>query len=226
MNKAIAELVGTFVLVLFTVGAIVFGGVDSTVHLALAAGFVLIAAYVLVAGISGAHLNPAVTLGSVISGRTSVADAVQYWIAQFVGGIAAVFVIWLLGQISEVGDISAFGGNVENGEFGLVGTLILEALLVAFFVLVYLKAGEDDSSVVGRAVTVGLSFAAVYLIAGAATGGSANMAKSLGTAIFEGGDALADVWIYIVAGAVGAVLAGLGHVALRGLTADKAAVSS
>jgi aquaporin Z len=226
MNKAIAELVGTFTLVLFTVGALVFGGIESGLHFALAAGFVLIAAYVLVAGISGAHLNPAVTLGSLVAGRTSVADAIQYWIAQFVGGVAAVFVIWLLGEISDAGDI-AFGGNVVPEGLDIAGTLILEGLLVLFFVLVYLKVSDGDN-LIGRAVSVGLTFAAVYLVAGAATGGSANMAKSLGAAVFEGGDtdALEDLWVFIVAGAVGAVLAGLVHVALRSMSEDKESVSS
>lgn len=225
MSKAIAELIGTFVFVLFAVSAIAFGGA-SGLELALTVAFVLVAATVLVAGLSGAHLNPAVTLGSVVSGRTALPDAVQYWIGQFIGAIAAVFVVWLVAQVADV-EPASYGGNVVGG-LDVAGTFIVEALIVAFFVLVYLKVAESESSLVGRAVTIGITFGAVYLVAGAATGGSANMAKSVGAAIFEAGDtdALADLWLFVVAGAVGAVLGALAHLTLRGQAADRETVSS
>ncbi len=213
MNKAIAELIGTFILTLFVLGAYVLGGMTAGLNLALAAAFVLVAAIVLIGGISGAHVNPAVTLGSVLTGRTAVQDAVQYWIAQFVGAIAGAAVLKLILEVSDL-DLpseAGLGGNIISEELGTAGVFIIEALVVALFVLVFLKVTEGGKSVVGSALTVGLTFGAVYLIAGPVTGGSANMAKSLGAAIFEGGDtdSLEDVWLFIVAGAVGAVIAAL-----------------
>lgn len=212
MNKAIAELIGTFIFTLFVLGAYVLGGMQAGLNLALAAAFVVVAVIVLIGAVSGAHINPAVTLGSVLTGRTAVQDAVQYWIAQFVGAIAGAAVLKLVLEVSDL-DLpgeAGLGGNLISEELGTTGVFIIEALVVALFVLVFLKV-TDGKSVVGSALTIGLTFGAVYLIAGLVTGGSANMAKSLGAAIFEGGDtdSLADVWLFIVAGAVGAVIAAL-----------------
>jgi aquaporin Z len=142
-----------------------------------------------------------------------VQDGVQYWIAQVVGAVAGAGVLKLLLETTDLPSeaTTSIGGNVINETFGTTGTFILEGLLAAAFVLVYLKVTEEGAPVVGSALTLGFTFAMTYLVAFPADGGGINPAKSLGAAIFEGGDtdALEDLWLFILAPLVGAVLAAL-----------------
>ena len=215
MNKAIAELIGTFIFVLFGLGAIVLGGAGAAgaLETALAFGFALIAAVVLVGAISGAHVNPAVTLGTVLTGRITVQDAVSYWIAQIVGGLAGAAVLKLL---LEMGDLPSdatqlLGGNVIPDALGTAGVFILEGLLAAAFVLVYLRVTDRGAPVAGAALTLGFTFSLTQLISYPVDNGGVNPARSIGAAIFETADtdALADLWLFILAPLVGAVLAAI-----------------
>ena len=219
-RKLIAEAVGTFLLVFLAVGAAVFGiaakvGTDGNgpgngvVGVALAFGLVLLGIAYAFGPVSGAHVNPAVTLGMLLGRRMPAGEAVGYWIAQFVGAIAAGGVLKLFVSSFGVTDYTgALGTNgYDNGAINGSGAFVLEALLTAAFVLVILLVTERVAAPGFAGIAIGLTLTLVHLVGIPLTGTSVNPARSFGPALWQGGTAMSQVWLFIVAPLVGSVIA-------------------
>ena len=223
-----AELLGTFLLVFLAVGAAVFGiatvvGVDGAgagsgvLGVAFAFGLVLFALAYAIGPISGAHVNPAVTLGVLLAGRMSVTSALSYWVAQFLGGFAGGALLWTFVNSFGVTDYTGgLGTNgFDNGAITMPGAFVLEMVLTAAFVLVILLVTEKAANSTMAGAAIGFTLVLVHIVAIPLTGTSVNPARSLGPALFAGGDALAQVWLFLVAPMVGAVLAWAAWKAIR-----------
>jgi aquaporin Z len=205
-----AEFFGTALLVLIAVGSAV-AGIDSigAFGVALAFGFTLLALAYAIGPISGCHINPAVTLAVLLSRGMTALEAAWYWAAQVVGGIVGAAVLALL--TSGFGDITdqtgALGANDYGVTVSLGGAFVVEALLTFAFVSVILLVTGKAATPGFAGLAIGLSLTAVHLFGIPLTGTSVNPARSLGPALFAGGDPLAHVWLFILAPLVGAVIA-------------------
>lgn len=222
-RKLAAEALGTAVLVIVGVGVatLSFGfklaGVSisaGVVATALAFGLVLLALAYTLGPVSGAHVNPAVTLGFVLSGRMPLTEAIGYWVAQFVGGILGALILWGLVSGSPVYSRSAvglgtngWGPKVSMVGIGLGGAFGTEVVLTFIFVTAVLVATSHVGSPGFAGLAIGIALASVHLIGIPLTGTSVNPARSLGPAIIVGHKALAQVWLFIVAPLVGGALA-------------------
>lgn len=204
MKKYIAEAIGTAVLVLLGCGSAVFGG--SHLAIAFAFGLSVVAMAYTIGGTTGCHINPAITLGVYLSGRMSLKDACGYWIGQVVGGIAgAAILFWM---VSLTG-FSMGGANVANAanEVTLGGAFITEIVATFIFVLVVLGATDPKVGAGNFAgLAIGLSLVLIHIVCIPLTGTSVNPARSIGPAIFVGGEALKQLWIFICAPFIGACL--------------------
>lgn len=204
MKKYIAEAIGTAVLVLLGCGSAVFGG--SHLAIAFAFGLSVVAMAYTIGGTTGCHINPAITLGVYLSGRMSLKDACGYWIGQVVGGIAgAAILFWM---VSLTG-FSMGGANVANAanEVTLGGAFITEIVATFIFVLVVLGATDPKVGAGNFAgLAIGLSLVLIHIVCIPLTGTSVNPARSIGPAIFVGGEALRQLWIFICAPLIGACL--------------------
>ncbi|MCL2372979.1 MAG: aquaporin [Defluviitaleaceae bacterium] len=212
VRKYSAELFGTFVLVLVGCGAAMFYGFAPDyghLHIALAFGLAVMAMAYAVGGVSGCHLNPAVSLSMLLDKRMNVSDFIAYIVAQVAGAIAAVAVLSFF--VSQ-GVHDRTGGFAANGvgaicDFTVAGALAIEIILTAIFVFVILSitANEKMSRIAG--LIIGLTLTAMILIGLPLTGVSVNPARSIGPAVFAGGTAMSELWIFIVGPLVGAVIA-------------------
>ena len=221
IKKAIAECIGTFVLVFAACGAAAFLG--NAVGAAFAFGLVIVAMAYSIGRISGCHINPAVSLGCLLTKRMSVVEFFVYVLAQIVGGFlgaVALFGFAKLGGVTLLGNACNYqvgwnGADLTTG--GIIAALLVEIVLTFIFVYVILNVTAADSKVGDKAgVLIGLTLTLVHLVGIPFTGTSVNPARSLATAlgslIFGGansGDALAQVWIFIVGPLAGAALAAL-----------------
>jgi aquaporin Z len=220
MRKLLAEFIGTFLLVFLAVGAAVFGisavvGQDKmgpgagVVGVALAFGLVLLGIAYAFGPVSGAHVNPAVTLAMLVGRRLPASEAIGYWIAQFLGAIAGAAVLKLFVSSFGVTDYTgALGTNsYNNGAINMAGAFVLEMLLTAAFVLVILLVTERVAAPGFAGLAIGLALTLVHIVGIPLTGTSVNPARSLGPALFQGGEALSQVWLFILAPLVGALIA-------------------
>ena len=217
MKKYLAEAVGTMVLVLMGCGAAVSLGCTSNepalastvVGTALAFGLSVVAMAYAIGGISGCHINPAITLGVWMSGRMSSKDAGMYMLFQTIGGILGAAILWLCTTTS--GDaIVGTGANTCQPGVGIVGGLAAEIVFTAIFVLVVLGCTDSKKGAGNFAgLAIGLSLVLVHLVCIRYTGTSVNPARSIGPALFQCGDALAQLWIFIAGPFIGAAIAAL-----------------
>lgn len=236
-RKAFAECFGTFVLVFVACGvAGVTGG--SLVATSLAFGLTIVAMAYSVGRVSGCHINPAVSLGCLLTKRISVAEFIVYVCSQIVGGLLGallVFGVFEMADVNVLGDASNYAvGFGANGLTvgGIIGALIAEIVLTAIFVYVILNV-TDEYAGTGKiaGVVIGLTLTLVHLIGINMTGTSVNPARSIATAVssaiyFESTDALAQVWMFIVAPLVGAVLAAILYKAVNTDKANKEEIGS
>lgn len=215
-KKMIAEGLGTLILVLFGCGsAVLMGGQIGMTGISLAFGLAIVAAAYGLGGISGAHLNPAVSLGMVAAGRMSLGEFAGYAVAQVAGAILGALI--LLTIASGKADYSlAQSGLGQNGfgagylgEYSLSSALLFEAVMTFLFVTVILGATSDGAPTMLAGLAIGLTLAAIHLVGINVTGVSVNPARSIGPALLVGGKALADLWVFIAAPLAGGVLAGL-----------------
>ncbi|MGY1619933.1 aquaporin [Geodermatophilus sp. SYSU D00691] len=210
VRSLVAEFVGTLLLVFLAVGAAV-GGIDAVgaTGVALAFGLVLLALAYAIGPVSGCHINPAVTLGVLLSRGMTAREAGLYWVAQFAGGIAGAGLLALL--TSGFGDVTDQTGSLGSNGWGVaingVGAFVLEMLLTFVLVAVVLLVTGRAASPGFAGLAIGLTLAAVHLIGIPLTGTGVNPARSLGPALFAGGEPLTQVWLFILAPLVGAVLA-------------------
>lgn len=204
MRKYIAEAIGTAVLVLLGCGSAVFGG--STLAIAFAFGLSVVAMAYTIGGISGCHINPAITLGVYLSGRMSGKDAAGYIVGQIAGGIVGAAILFWLTSLSG---FQMGGANVANAsnEVSLGGAFITEIVATFIFVLVVLGTTDSKTGAGNFAgLAIGLSLVLIHIVCIPLTGTSVNPARSIGPAIFVGGEALRQLWVFICAPCIGAAL--------------------
>jgi aquaporin Z len=221
MRKLAAELLGTFVLVFGGCGAAVFAAAFPQVGIglhgvALAFGLTVVACAYALGPVSGCHLNPAVTVGLACGGRFAWRDVPGYIAAQVVGGIvaAAVLVFLLKGTAAgydpSVGGLAANGvGEHSPGGYGLVQGFVAEAVLTFIFLTVILGATAKKAAPGFAGLAIGLTLTLIHLIGIPITNVSVNPARSTGPAVFVGGWAIEQLWIFWAAPIAGAALAGL-----------------
>ena len=211
MKKYFAECVGTFVLTFLGCGTAMYLGCGTpagVVGTAIAFGLAVVAMAYTIGEISGCHINPAITLGVALSGRMSWKDAVGYWVGQVIGGILAGAVLLLLTKVVAAPDLTGgLGSNGVANAGGVGGAFLVEVIATFLFVLVVL--GTTDAKYgAGKpaGLAIGLSLILIHLMCINLTGTSVNPARSIGPALFAGGDALKDVWVFICAPLVGGAL--------------------
>lgn len=217
-KKMIAEVLGTAILVLFGCGAAVLMGAQiGMLGISFAFGLAIVAAAYGLGGISGAHLNPAVSLGMVMAGRMTMGDLAAYAVAQVIGAILGATVLYLIATGKADYSVAANGlgqngyGAGYLGEYSLTAALTFEAVMTFLFVTVILGATGTGSAPGFAGLAIGLTLAAIHLVGINVTGVSVNPARSIGPAIFVGGTALAQLWVFIVAPLLGGALAGLAY---------------
>ncbi|MBR4112648.1 MAG: aquaporin [Ruminiclostridium sp.] len=214
MRKYIAEFIGTFVLVLFACGTAAMTGCSTTsfdtayLLTALAFGLVIVAMAYSIGNVSGCHINPAVSIAMLVSGKMSVKDFIGYVVSQFLGAIAGAGVLMAI-----IGTERGLGANglFEND---ILKSLIIEVILTFVFVIAILGVTSKVENGKVAGLVIGLTLTLVHIFGIAFTGTSVNPARSFGPALFVGGDALANVWIFIVAPLVGGALAAVVYKAL------------
>lgn len=223
IKKYVAEFIGTFVLVLLGCGTAMLVGCDSAngggyILTALAFGLVIVGMAYCIGNISGCHINPAVSLGVLISGGMSITDFIGYIVAQVLGAIAGTGALKAIFDLGNVTDMT--GGYGSNGLAGVNGSaaagLIVEILLTFIFVLtiVGVTSKEGNHGSFGGLI-IGLTLTLVHIFGIGLTGTSVNPARSIGPAIFAGGDALSNLWVFIVGPLVGAALAAIVYKVLK-----------
>ena len=219
-KRITAEFLGTFILVFFGVGAaVLMGDRIGMLGIALAFGLSIVAAAYALGAISGAHLNPAVSLGMVAAGRMGAGEFLGYAAGQIAG--ATVSAAAVLAIASGKADYALAGhGLGQNGygagylgEYSMVAALLFEAIATFIFVTVVLGATQDGAPGAIAGLAIGLTLAGIHLVGINVTGVSVNPARSIGPALFVGGRALADLWVFIVAPLAGGAVAGMIHAA-------------
>jgi len=211
MKKYIAECIGTFVLTLLGCGTAMFLGCNTpagVVGTAIAFGLTVIAMAYTIGAISGCHINPAITLAVALSGRMTWKDACGYWCGQIIGGILAGAVLLLLTKVVAAPDLTGgLGTNGVANAGGVGGALLVECIATFIFVLVVLGTTDAKKGAGNLAgLAIGLTLILVHLVCINLTGTSVNPARSIGPALFNGGESLANVWVFIVGPCVGAAL--------------------
>lgn len=213
MKKPLAEFIGTFTLVLFGCGAAVIAGGDiGLTGISFAFGLALIGMAYGIGAVSGCHINPAVTLGAVAAGRMTVAEAIPYMIAQVAGAIAGAFVLWVIasGSAGYAGGLGQNGwGEGYLGEYNMASAFVFEVVATFLFMVVILGATGKGAPAAMAGLAIGLALVVIHLVGINVTGVSVNPARSIGPALFAGGAALLQLWLFIVAPIIGAVAAGL-----------------
>ncbi len=219
MKKYLAEMVGTMVLVLMGCGVAVslncssnvadVANAGTVIGTAMAFGLSVVAMAYAIGGISGCHINPAITLGVFLSGRMSGKDAGMYMIFQVIGAIIGSCLLWVL--TSNVEGLTGTGANDLQDGVSVVGGLLAEIIFTCVFVLVVLGATSKTNGATNNfaGLAIGLSLILVHLVCIRYTGTSVNPARSIGPAIFQCGTALSNLWIFIVGPFVGGTLASL-----------------
>ena len=223
VKKYFAEGLGTGVLTFMGCGsAVVLGCEIGGGHLAvaLAFGLSIVAMAYVIGNISGCHINPAVSFGMLLSKRISGKEFCFYVIAQIVGAICAGALLKVLASVYTTGDQTGGLGSNGFGTVGMGGAILVEVILTFVFVLVILGVTSDESKGAVAGIVIGLSLTFVHIIGIPLTGTSVNPARSIGPAIFAGGDALSQLWVFIVAPLVGAAIAALVYKAVSDKKAE------
>lgn len=238
VKRGVTEMVGTFVLVFGGVGAAVIAGDRiGNLGVAFAFGLALLAMAYAIGPISGCHINPAVTLGLLVSKKIEPREAGVYWIGQVVGGIVAAGVLLAIvaarrgGYDAGVEGLGANGyGDHSPGGYPWGAAFVVEALLTAFLVFVVLSATDRIANVAFAGIPIGLVLVLIHLVGIPVTNTSVNPARSIGPALFVGGWAIEQLWLFVVAPLVGALVGAALHMGLftlrRAIEAEKSAVEA
>lgn len=217
MKKYTAEFIGTFWLVLGGCGSAALSAAFPQVGIGLlgvsfAFGLTVLTIAYSLGHISGAHLNPAVSLGLWIGGRFPAKDLLPYIVSQILGGLTAAGVLSLIitGNGSTIGDFAANGyGDHSPGKYSMEAALITEVVMTFMFLIVILGATDKKAAGGFAGLAIGLALTLIHLISIPVTNTSVNPARSISQAIFVGGWAIEQLWLFIVAPVVGAILAGI-----------------
>jgi aquaporin Z len=224
MKKLAAEFFGTFWLVLGGCGSAVLAAAFPGVGIGLlgvsfAFGLTVLTMAYAVGGISGGHFNPAVSVGLATAGRFSWSELPGYVVAQVVGAVAGAFVLYLIA--SGKADFSTAGGFASNGYgehspggYSLLAALVAEVVLTAFFLIVILGATGKSVPAGFAPIAIGLALTLIHLISIPVTNTSVNPARSTGVALFAGGWAIQQLWLFWVAPVIGAAIGAVIHKSL------------
>lgn len=233
MKKYLAEFIGTMMLVFFGCGAAITAGLPNQsfgagyLGIAVAFGLVLMAMAYSVGNISGCHVNPAVSLAMLITGKLEPKDFIGYMIAQFIGAAVGALVLYIiLGSNPDVGiNAGGFGcngyGSASNAGIGVGGAMLTEVILTFCFVTAILGVTSKPEYANVAGLVIGLTLIVIHIVGIPLTGTSVNPARSLGPALFKGGDALQQVWLFILAPFIGGALAAFCHMSLLDPNAEK-----
>lgn len=216
MKAYIAELFGTFCLVFIGCASVVTGGFGGilpagSVGIGLSFGIAVVAMAYAIGPVSGAHLNPAVTLGAWLAGRIPAGDVIPYWIAQVLGGILGAIVLYIIASGAAAGapaNLAANGWDPVAG-YSTTAALITEIVATFVFVTVILGVTNAKHTTMLAGLGIGLTLAALHFCFIPVSGNSLNPARSIGPALFSGSAAIGQLWLYILAPLVGGALAGI-----------------
>ena len=216
MKKYTAELIGTLVLVLMGCGsAAIAGQYIGFAGIAFAFGLSVLAMVYAIGPISGCHINPAITVAMFVARKISGKDAIFYIVFQCVGGIIGAAILWAIASGIDGFSLSGTGlgqnGYADHSPAGysLLACFIAEVVLTAIFLFAIFGATHKDAPKGFAGVAIGFTLVLVHLVGIPITGTSVNPARSLGPAVFVGGDALAQLWLFIVAPIIGGIIAAL-----------------
>lgn len=217
MKKYIAEMIGTMVLVIMGCGSAIFAGSAGeavgagvgTIGVALAFGLAVVAMAYTIGNVSGCHINPAITFGVFLSGRMKGKEAGMYMLFQVIGAIIGSAFLYALVSLGDHAGPTVTGSN--SFKEGMMGQAFLAEMLFTFiFVLVVLGATDSKKGAGSMGgLAIGLTLVLIHIVCIPITGTSVNPARSIGPALFEGGDALSQLWLFIVAPMVGAALSAI-----------------
>lgn len=209
MKKYIGEFIGTLVLVFFGCGVAVISG-GNLVATSLAFGLAIVAMAYSIGSISGCHVNPAVSLSMYLSKKMELKECLWYVLAQVLGALAGTALLYLIFKNSSIG-VASLGANgygeLSSSAITLLSAIVTEVILTFVFIYTILGVTSDESKSNVAGLVIGLTLTFVHLIGIRLTGTSVNPARSLAPAIFLGGTALKQVWVFIVAPFVGSILA-------------------
>lgn len=212
MKKFFAELLGTFVLVFIGVGsAVIAGGDIGVLGISFAFGIAVMTMVYAIGPISGCHINPAITISMLVAGKINVKDSINYIVAQTIGAILGAGVLYLIASGKAGFDVSA--GMGQNGfgagylgEYSMQAAFIAEVVLTAIFLLVIFGATNEKANTKFAGIAIGFALFMIHLVGIQITGTSVNPARSIGPALFVGGAALSQLWLFIVAPIIGGLL--------------------
>lgn len=216
MKKYIAELIGTMVLVLIGCGsAVISGGQVGFLGISFAFGFAVLAMAYGIGGISGCHINPAVTVGALVAGRIGGKDAGMYIIFQVIGAVIGAGILYFIATGVQGYNIASNGlgqnGFAEHSpmKYSLIAGFTAEVVLTFIFLIVILGATSNKAPAGFAGIPIGIALVIIHIVGIPITGTSVNPARSIGPALFVGGDAISQLWVFIVAPLIGAAIAGL-----------------
>ena len=220
MKKYLAEFIGTFALVLFGCGTAVISGVavvgpagSGLLGISIAFGFAVVAMAYAIGGISGCHINPAVTIGVLAAGKMEVKDAVFYIVSQCLGAIFGAGMLYLIASGSPGFAMKEWGlgsngwGEGYLGGYNTYSAFVIEMVMTCIFIFVILGTTSKWGHGTMAGLAIGVTLMLIHLVTIPVTGTSVNPARSLGPALFAGGKALAQLWLFFVAPVLGAVIA-------------------
>ena len=222
LKKYFAEGLGTFALVLFGCGAATIASVSQSgpegiglLGISLAFGLSVVVMAYTIGPISGCHINPAISIAMLAAGKLSVKDTIGYVIAQCIGAIIAAAVLYLLASGSAGFSMPEWGlgsngwGDGYLGEYNMTSALVAEFVFTFLFLLVIFGTTAKNASPAMAGLAIGISLALIHMVAIPITGTSVNPARSLGPALFAGGAAMSQLWLFIVAPIAGGLCAAL-----------------
>lgn len=217
MKKYLCEFIGTAVLVLFGCGsAAIAGSTLGTLGIALAFGLSIVAMAYVIGSVSGCHINPAVSLAMLINKKMSVKDFICYVVAQVLGAIAGTAILYFI--IKSCGlDVSTVGlgangfAEASSVNLNMFGAIAVEILLTFVFIYTILGVTSSEKFSAVSGIVIGLTLTFVHIMGIPLTGTSVNPARSLAPALFLGGTALKQVWVFIIAPLVGSTLASISY---------------
>ena len=215
-RKFIAESLGTFALVLVGCGsAVIAGDRVGFLGIAFAFGLTVLAMVYAIGHISGCHINPAISVAMLVAGRMKLKDTVLYVIAQCIGAVAGAAVLWWIasgldGYSIAVNGLGQNGFGVHSpGGYSLASALVFEVVFTALFLFVIFGATSREAPAGFAGLPIGLALVLIHIVGIPVTGTSVNPARSLGPAVFAGGAALGQLWVFIVAPLAGGIIAAL-----------------
>lgn len=209
MKKYLAEMIGTMVLVLMGCGSAVFAGAVQpftsvgTLGVAFAFGLAVLTMVYTIGKISGCHINPAITLGMLLSKRISGKDAGMYMVFQVIGAIIGSSILYILAKDS--GSVTTLTG--ANGYTNVLPAFVAETVFTFIFLLVVLGSTSKGANTKFAGIAIGLALVLIHIVCIPITGTSVNPARSIGPALFQGGEALSQLWLFIIAPFLGAAIA-------------------